>query len=114
MYGKFQVCRLSYEIMNSVHYDASQRYHSLDDIYYYAGQDGRYQIVIQAHRAKRQGEIDLEIGDLVSVAGNHWDGYSKGTNTRTSQTGLYPSFKVTTVSKLEFSLLKSFHFFFSF
>ncbi|XP_015378055.1 PREDICTED: alpha-(1,6)-fucosyltransferase-like [Diuraphis noxia] len=40
--------------------------------------------------------MDLEVGDEIEVAGNHWDGYSKGTNLRTKKTLLYPSFKVTT------------------
>lgn len=31
---------------------------------------------------------------MVGVAGNHWDGFSKGRNLHTNQVGLYPSFKV--------------------
>lgn len=80
--------------MNNLHHDAAHRYRSLDDIYYYGGQKARYQIVVQAHVAQRPEEIDLEVGDVLTVAGNHWDGYSKGTNTRTYKTGLYPTFKV--------------------
>lgn len=38
--------------------------------------------------------MTLKVGDQISVAGNHWDGYSKGRNLRTNQVGLYPSFKV--------------------
>lgn len=34
---------------------------------------------------------------FLGVAGNHWDGFSKGTNFRTSQLGLFPSFKVRDV-----------------
>lgn len=80
--------------MNNLHNDAAQRYFSLDDIYYYGGQKARYQMVVLAHTATRPEEIDLAVGDVITVAGNHWDGYSKGTNTRTFKTGLYPSFKV--------------------
>jgi len=33
------------------------------------------------------------------IAGNHWNGYSKGSNKRSGKTGLYPGFK--TVEKVE-------------
>uniref|UniRef100_T1HHA0 GT23 domain-containing protein n=1 Tax=Rhodnius prolixus TaxID=13249 RepID=T1HHA0_RHOPR len=33
-----QVCRVAYEIMQSLHHDASTRFRSLDDIYYFGGQ----------------------------------------------------------------------------
>lgn len=36
----------------------------------------------------------MKEGDLVGIAGNHWDGFSKGKNLRTNQNGLFPSFKV--------------------
>lgn len=38
--------------------------------------------------------MSIEKGDLIGVAGNHWNGFSKGRNLRTNQIGLYPSFKV--------------------
>ncbi|XP_013422050.1 alpha-(1,6)-fucosyltransferase [Lingula anatina] len=88
-----QVCRLAYEIMQTMHTDASTYFRSLDDVYYYGGQHGHNQIAIYAH-SPRPGEIPLEPGDLVGIAGNHWDGYSKGENKRVSKTGLYPSYKV--------------------
>lgn len=46
------------------------------------------------HKATSPNQMDLEIGDIIGVAGNHWDGYSKGRNLRTNRIGLYPSFKV--------------------
>ena len=36
----------------------------------------------------------MEPGDLIGIAGNHWDGFSKGTNERTRKVGLFPSYKV--------------------
>lgn len=39
----------------------------------------------------------LNPGDIVGIAGNHWDGYSKGVNRRTNQDGLYPSYKMEEV-----------------
>lgn len=83
--------------MNTMYYDAADKFRSLDDIYYYGGQKARYQVAVQAHVATRLEEIDLLVGDVVSVAGNHWDGFSKGTNTRTFKTGLYPTFKVNII-----------------
>ncbi len=35
----------------------------------------------------------MEVGDVLGIAGNHWDGFSRGTNERTKEQGLYPSFK---------------------
>lgn len=47
-----------------------------------------------SHKPKSPDEMELAVGDIVGVAGNHWDGYSKGRNLRTNQVALYPSFKV--------------------
>ena len=33
----------------------------------------------------------------MGVAGNHWNGFSKGNNRRTHQSGLYPSYKMEEV-----------------
>ncbi|KAE8752245.1 hypothetical protein FOCC_FOCC001038 [Frankliniella occidentalis] len=89
-----QVCRVAYEIMQSLHVDASASYRSLDDIYYYGGQNAHSWRAAQSHFAQKPEEIDLKIGDPVSVAGNHWDGFSRGRNLRTNLQGLFPSFKV--------------------
>ncbi|XP_069773480.1 alpha-(1,6)-fucosyltransferase isoform X2 [Narcine bancroftii] len=89
-----QVCRVAYEIMQTLHPDASGYFHSLDDIYYFGGQNAHNQIAIYPHKPQTPEEIVLEPGDLIGVAGNHWDGYSKGINRKSGQTGLYPSYKV--------------------
>lgn len=88
-----QVCRVAYEMMNAIHPDASTWFRSLDDIYYFGGQHAHNQRAVYPHQKQRPDEIDLEVGDIVGIAGNHWDGYSKGTNRRTGERGLYPSFK---------------------
>ena len=85
---------MAYEIMQTLYPDASRRFRSLDDIYYYGGQSAHTQEVLLSHHARDYGEMNLEKGDLVGIAGNHWDGYSKGRNLRTGQVGLYPSYKV--------------------
>uniref|UniRef100_A0A182YJU6 Alpha-(1,6)-fucosyltransferase n=1 Tax=Anopheles stephensi TaxID=30069 RepID=A0A182YJU6_ANOST len=89
-----QVCRVAYEIMQSMYPDASGRFRSLDDIYYYGGQNSHNREVVLPHDPNSHDEIQLRAGDLVGVAGNHWNGYSKGKNLRTNQVGLFPSFKV--------------------
>uniref|UniRef100_A0A8C4QCX5 Alpha-(1,6)-fucosyltransferase n=1 Tax=Eptatretus burgeri TaxID=7764 RepID=A0A8C4QCX5_EPTBU len=89
-----QVCRVAYEIMQTLHPDASMRFRSLDDIYYFGGQNAHNQVATYGHTPRGTGEIELRPGDVIGIAGNHWDGYSKGMNRRTGRTGLYPSYKV--------------------
>ncbi|VDO90783.1 unnamed protein product [Schistosoma mattheei] len=70
-----QVCRLAYELMQSNHLelgDASQQFRSLDDIYYFGGQQASpYEVLISST------EHGLSPGDLVHFHGNHWNGYAK-------------------------------------
>jgi hypothetical protein len=51
-------------------------------------------VAVLPHTPKDPSEMELVVGDKISVAGNHWNGYSKGTNLRTNQLALYPTFKV--------------------
>ena len=89
---------MAYELMQSNHADASRMYHSLDDIYYFGGQTAHEQVVIHDHSPNDQSDqIDLKVGDVVGIAGNHWNGMSKGTNRRTGQTGLFPSYKTVEI-----------------
>lgn len=81
--------------MQTMHGDASRNFRSLDDIYYFGGQTGHYQVAQVVHQAQPDSdELDLIPGDLIGVAGNHWNGFSKGRNERTGRTGVYPSYKV--------------------
>ncbi|XP_032682705.1 alpha-(1,6)-fucosyltransferase isoform X2 [Odontomachus brunneus] len=89
-----QVCRVAYELMQTFYTDAYNKFTSLDDIYYYGGQNPHPHVAIMDHKPRKNGELELKIGDLIDVYGNHWDGFSKGYNSRTSMTGLFPSFKV--------------------
>ncbi|XP_041814482.1 alpha-(1,6)-fucosyltransferase [Chelmon rostratus] len=89
-----QVCRVAYEIMQMLHPDASSFFYSLDDIYYFGGQNAHNQIAIYPHQPRNSEDVPLEPGDVIGVAGNHWNGYSKGVNRRLGRTGLYPSYKV--------------------
>ena len=86
-----------------MHGDASQYFKSLDDIYYFGGQNGHNVEAIEPHAVRLEdNQLELELGDLIGIAGNHWDGYSKGKNARTGKTGLFPSYKaVDTVVKVK-------------
>jgi len=89
-----QVCRVAYEIMQTMHVDATDRFKSLDDIYYYGGQNAHNRVAVLPHTAKQPEQINIKKNDLIGIAGNHWNGFSKGRNERTHQAGLFPSFKV--------------------
>ena len=87
-----QVCRLAYEIQQQRYVDGSWRFKSLDDTWYFGGAD-HHQEVIMAHEPNNIDELNLKIGDTISVAGNHWNGYNKGRNHANDQIGLYPLYK---------------------
>lgn len=99
-----QVCRLAYEILQTKHTDASQRFVSLDDIYYYGGGRGMEQVAILPHKPRSSNELELQVGDMIGVAGNHWNGLSKGTNRRTNKVRilhfLFPHFCFATFYKI--------------
>ncbi len=88
-----QVCRIAYEIMQQYIPDASDRFKSLDDIWYYGGQDEHQQLAVMEHSPSSKEEIELKPGDVIGVAGNHWNGLNKGRNHRSNRVGLYPQYK---------------------
>jgi len=89
------MCRLAYEMINGIKYaDASTQFTSLDDVYHFSDQIRRLNVALLPHKSNRPQEMDLQVGDMIEVAGNEWNGYSKGTNLRTNKTLLYPTFKV--------------------
>ncbi|KAE9417209.1 hypothetical protein Angca_004181 [Angiostrongylus cantonensis] len=89
-----QVCRMGFELMQVQQGDAGDRFHSLDDVYYFGGQHAHEVVAVENHDPEKVGEIELRIGDVVGIAGNHWNGFSKGHNRRTGDSGFYPSYKV--------------------
>ncbi|KAK6755258.1 hypothetical protein RB195_013935 [Necator americanus] len=88
-----QVCRMGFELMQVQQGDAGERFHSLDDVYYYGGQHAHDLVAVEDHIPENPEEIELRVGDVIGIAGNHWDGFSKGMNKRTGASGLYPSYK---------------------
>lgn len=86
---------MAYELMQTMHPDAAHRFKSLDDTYFFPGQWPHFHEAILPHNPlNRTNEIQIQVGDLIFVAGNHWNGFLMGRNKRTNQTGLFPSFKV--------------------
>ena len=76
-----QVCRIAYEIQQQRFVDGSANFKSLDDIWYFGGQNDHQQEAIMSHKSEgRKDEIDLKEGDTIGVAGNHWNGFNKGRN----------------------------------
>lgn len=63
------MCRLAYELMNSKHTDASQRFRSLDDIYYFGGQVEHKVKAIWPHEAKSKRQFSFKVGDIIGIAG---------------------------------------------
>ena len=55
----WQVCRTAYELMQQRHVDASSRFRSLDDIWFYGGQEEHLQEAVLAHTPSRDGEVML-------------------------------------------------------
>ena len=90
-----QVCRIAYEMMQQNFVDAAHRFKSLDDIWYFGGQDEHQQVAILDHFPQGRDEIEILKGDVIGVAGNHWDGFNKGLNHRSNRIGLYPEYKTS-------------------
>lgn len=86
--------------MNSKNVDASRNFKSLDDIYYFGGQNEHKVRAVYPHKARNSLEIDLKVGDELAIAGNHWDGYSKAFSHREREEGIFPSYKVEEVVDL--------------
>ncbi|GAB6022445.1 Fuct6p [Chamberlinius hualienensis] len=95
-----QFCRAAYEIMQTMEPDPSANFQSLDDIYYFGNQQPHNQKVLYDHRPRYRNHIKMAKGDIVGLAGNHYNGFSRGINRRTNKHGLFPSFKVEDIIPL--------------
>ncbi|CAF1199038.1 unnamed protein product [Rotaria sp. Silwood1] len=89
-----QICRVAYEAMQQRVVDGGWRVQPLDDVYYFGGQNPHHQRAVISHKAVWPNEFSFERGDIISTAGNHWDGFSRGSDNTNGQSGLYPSYKV--------------------
>ncbi|XP_078485864.1 alpha-(1,6)-fucosyltransferase-like [Ciona intestinalis] len=89
------VCRLVYELMQTLHIDATTRLHSLDKSYYFIGQWMHQHIAIYNYtKTADTKEISLKAGDHIGVDNRVEWGVTtwRGTNLRTWKTGIYPSY----------------------
>lgn len=53
--------------------------------------------MIESHHAETSKELDLLVGDVVTVDNKMesiWNGYEFGVNERTNNSGFYPNYKV--------------------
>jgi glycoprotein 6-alpha-L-fucosyltransferase len=88
---------MAYELMQARFPDASWRFKSLDDVFYFGGQSGHPLVALYDHDASGSGEISMRVGDRLNLAGNHWNGYSMVKNERSGLQGLVPSYKLTDI-----------------
>ena len=95
----FQLCRLVYELSQSLHGEI-HGIQSLDDMYFIGGESIGQGRVRRDHIPVRQNEIHVQRGDLLEYHGNHWDGYVLVTDLKNRKTGLIPAFKLERVYKM--------------
>ena len=89
-----QICRVAYEVMQQRVIDGAWRVQPLDDVYYFGGQNAHNQRAVISHKALWPNEFSFDRGDTIGTEGNHWDGFSKGSDKTNGQSGLYPTYKV--------------------
>lgn len=55
-------------------------------VYYYGGQSAHNVKAVLEHKPdlNHHDQIHVKIDDEIGIAGNHWDGFSKGKNLRTN------------------------------
>ena len=85
------MCRLAYELMQTHHIDGSRLAYSLDDIYYYGGQQQHNMRAFHSHTEERHGHMTFRKGDLLNIHGNLRNGFSTSQN---KKQGLFPSYIV--------------------
>lgn len=68
--------------------DASMRAQSLDDAYYYGGQQAWDPVAIVADK-----EAGIQPGDKIYFLGNHWNGYAKLIPPNSKLSTIRPAFK---------------------
>lgn len=109
------ICRLSYELMQTLHVDASTRVSSVDKDYFFHYEVGNVVKARFSHKPRRTGELEMREGDLVdrNDIPSHFykhpsknNGFQWGRNTRTKKSGYYPVYK--TIEILEKANVQSF------
>lgn len=80
--------------------DGAWRVQPLDDVYYFGGQNSHHQRAFISNKAIWPNEFNFQRGDTITTEGNHWDGFSKGSDRTNSESGLYPSYKVEEIASI--------------
>ncbi|XP_037785814.1 alpha-(1,6)-fucosyltransferase-like [Penaeus monodon] len=98
------ICRLAYELMQTLHSDASWKMFSMDLHYCFHFESAHEVQARYPHTPRRDIEIELQKGDRVMKSPRHYnkhrnyhDGFSHGMNLRTGKAGLYPIYKTVDV-----------------
>ena len=90
------LCRLAYEIQQQrTNRDNHWRFKSLDDMWQFNikwdTKVSHYQEVIIPHLANNPREINVEVGDILNIENNLWNGYAIGKNVRINSVKFYDS-----------------------
>ncbi|XP_069976920.1 alpha-(1,6)-fucosyltransferase [Penaeus vannamei] len=105
------MCRFAYEVMQTVYPDASLLTRGLElPFHLMHGQGGHVVRARFPHFPRRSDEMDLQVGDKVSISFKHYykrllveNGFLYGTNLRTSRRGFFPVYKtIDDVDVVEF------------
>ena len=80
--------------------DGAWRIQSLDDVYFFENQHDHNQRAVISHQAIWPNEFSFERGDIMHTAGNHWNGFSKGSDITNGLSGIYPSYKTEEIVKI--------------
>jgi glycoprotein 6-alpha-L-fucosyltransferase len=62
-----QVCRTAYELMQTLHADASRRFFSVDTAYYFNEVNYTRSVVVLPHHARFEYEADVDVGVLLET-----------------------------------------------
>ncbi|XP_042880827.1 alpha-(1,6)-fucosyltransferase-like [Penaeus japonicus] len=101
------ICRLAYELMQTLRPDAPARVFSVDSPYWFHYQSVHEVEARYPHSPRIDSELEFRKGDRVreilryySNHRNYHDGFLHGVNQRTRKSGLYPVYKTVDVLRL--------------
>ncbi|XP_063597063.1 alpha-(1,6)-fucosyltransferase-like [Penaeus indicus] len=102
-----QICRLAYEVLQTLRPDAPSRAFSVDSAYWFHVEVGNKVQARYPHTPRRANELELHKGDQVKVIPQYYrkqpnlqDGFRAGRNLRTASYGLYPVYKMVEILQL--------------
>nr|XP_027211635.1 alpha-(1,6)-fucosyltransferase-like [Penaeus vannamei] len=100
------ICRLAYELLQTLRPDAPRRIFSVDSSYWFHYEVGNVVRARYPHTPRRPSELEFQKGDRLTVIFkyyrkniNHQDGFLYGQNQDTGQFGLYPIYKTVEITR---------------